>query len=195
MIKKFKFNQLTKQELLVLQNGGVVILPTDTVYGVVTQVSNHESVKRLYALKSRQSKPGTIIVASVQQLIEIGVDQQYIDRASEYLTRPISVVMPVDDSLLHLHQGLNSLAFRVVSDPEIARLLTFTGPLLTSSANSPGNLTATTIVQAQDYFGDAIDLYIDGGEIADRLASTVIKVDENGVMILRRGSEDIENIA
>ena len=195
MIKKFKFNQLTNRELLVLKNGGLAILPTDTVYGVVTQFSNHESVKRLYALKNRQSKPGTIIVASVQQLIEIGVEQQYIDRASDYLARPISVVMPVGDSHLYVHQGSNSLAFRVVDDPEIAKLLLLTGPLLTSSANSPGDPVATTINQAQDYFGDAIDLYIDGGEIADRLASTVILVDENGVTLLRRGSEGIENVA
>jgi L-threonylcarbamoyladenylate synthase len=191
MIKKFKFNQLTDRELLILKNGGLAILPTDTVYGVVTQLSNQKSVKRLYELKNRQFKPGTIIVASVQQLIEIGVEQQYIDKASQYLTRPISVVMPVGDTHLYVHQGLNSLAFRVVDDPEIAKLLLLTGPLLTSSANSPGDPVATTISQAQDYFGDEIDLYIDGGEIANRLASTVIKIDEDGVTLLRRGSENI----
>ncbi|MEI6851134.1 MAG: Sua5/YciO/YrdC/YwlC family protein, partial [Candidatus Saccharibacteria bacterium] len=100
-------------------------------------------------------------------------------------------VIPVDDSLEYIHQGLNSLAFRVVSDPELVSLLLTTGPLLTSSANSPGQPVATTVKQAQGYFGDMVDFYIDGGNLANNLASTVIRVNENGVTVLRSGSINI----
>ena len=188
---KFQFNQLTKQQLRLLKNGGVGILPTDTVYGVVTVVSNSKSVKRLYQLKNRESKPGTIIAASTQQLIDMGIEQRYVDMASQYWPNPISVVIPVDETLAYIHQGLNSLAFRVVSDPELGLLLSATGPLLTSSANSPGQPVAITIQEAQDYFGDAVDFYIDGGNLANNLASTVIKVAENGVTVLRMGSANL----
>jgi len=192
MTKKFQFNKVPEQILWLMQNGAVGILPTDTVYGVVTQVNNLESVKRLYALKSREAKPGTIIAANTQQLIDMGVDKRHIDIANVYWPNSTSVVLPVGESLAYIHQGINSLAFRVVSDPELVLLLELTGPLLTSSANSPGEPVANDISQARNYFGDSVDFYIDGGDLVSRQASTVIKVDKSGISILRDGAVKIE---
>jgi tRNA threonylcarbamoyl adenosine modification protein (Sua5/YciO/YrdC/YwlC family) len=168
-----------------LINGGVGVLPTDTIYGIVTQVKNPESVRRLYALKSRENKPGTIIASNIQQIIDMGINPHYVKIANNFWPNPISVIIPTDNSLSYIHQNKNSLAFRVVNNPEIAALLDITGPLLTSSANKPDKPVANTINEAKKYFGDSVDFYIDGGDLSDVTASAVIRVDESGINILR----------
>ncbi|MCX6728709.1 MAG: L-threonylcarbamoyladenylate synthase [Candidatus Saccharibacteria bacterium] len=184
-MNKFIFDELPSAQLRLIQNGGVGVLPTDTIYGIVTQVRNTDSVKRLYSLKSRENKPGTIIASSIQQIIDLGVDPSYVEKVRVFWPNPISIIIPVDDSLSHVHLGMKSLAFRVVSDPEIAKLLDKTGPLLTSSANEPGKPVASTIKEAAAYFGSQVDFYIDGDNLANSAASAVIMIDENGVKILR----------
>jgi L-threonylcarbamoyladenylate synthase len=188
-MSEFKFNNLSRQHLQLLNNGGVGILPTDTIYGIVTQVKNHESVKRLYKLKDRENKPGTIIASNIQQIIDLGIRQKYIEIARDFWPNPISVILPADDSLSYIHQGKNSLAFRVVSDPEIAKLLDITGPLLTTSANEPGKPVANTIDEARKYFGNLVDFYINGGDLSNTVASAVIMVNENRVNVLRNSPE------
>lgn len=188
------FDQLSSESLQSLENGGVGVMPTDTVYGIVTQVNNPESVKRLYLLKSRDCNPGTIMASSTQQLIEMGVEPRYVKIASVFWPNPISVVMPVNDSLSYVHLGKNSLAFRIVADPEIAKLLDITGPLLTSSANHPSQKVADTVNEASDYFGNSVDFYIDGGDYSGAQASTIIRIDETGIKLLRNGSINIDNL-
>ncbi len=192
-MSKFMFDQLSSESLQSLKNGGVGVIPTDTVYGIVTQVNNPESVKRLYLLKSRDCNPGTIIASNKKQIADMGVAPRYVKMASVFWPNPISVVVPVGDSLSYIHLGKKSLAFRIVADPEIARLLDITGPLLTSSANHPGQKVADTINEARDYFGNLVDFYIDGGDLSGALASTIMKIDETGVQMLRKGSVVIEN--
>lgn len=187
----FRFDQLSLNDIKLIQTG-VGVLPTDTVYGLVAPAVNPDLVQRLYDLKSRERKPGTIIASNTQQLIDLGVDPRYIKKVERYWPNPVSIVIPVDESLTYLHQGVGSLAFRVVSNPEVSNLLNLTGPLLTSSANQPGDPVASTVAEARKYFGDQVDFYIDGGDLSERLASTIIKIDENGIVVLRQGSIEIK---
>jgi len=87
----------------------------------------------------------------------------------------------------YLHQGVTSLAMRIVADPQIRELLEQTGPLITSSANQPGHPPATTVEEAIAYFDDQIDFYVDGGTIKDVLPSTIIHPTPDGIEILRQG--------
>jgi len=87
----FRFNSLSKRELHLLKNGGVGVLPTDTVYGLVTQATNLASVVRLYSLKHRENKPGTIIASSIQQIIDLGIEPEHISAAKTYWPNPTSV--------------------------------------------------------------------------------------------------------
>lgn len=68
----------------VLKEGQIGVIPTDTVYGVVALATNREAVTRLYNLKSREQKPGTIIAASVQQLHDLGITQADLDTVSKW---------------------------------------------------------------------------------------------------------------
>lgn len=170
-----------------LQNGAVGIMPTDTVYGLVTIASNPQSVERFYSLKQREQKPGTLIAANTDQLLALGVSQADIDQVSKWWPNPLSAVLTVNGND-YLHQSVGTLAMRVVADPQIRELLTQTGPLITSSANQPGEPPSTTIQEAITYFGDSVDFYVDGGEIKDVLPSTIIRPSADGIEILRQGS-------
>jgi tRNA A37 threonylcarbamoyladenosine synthetase subunit TsaC/SUA5/YrdC len=87
-----------------------------------------------------------------------------------------------------LHQGVGSLAMRIPRNDKLQALLEKTGPLLTSSANPPGDPPATTITAAKEYFGDSVDFYLDGGDLTGHQASTIIRVVDDAVEIFRPGA-------
>lgn len=169
--------------------GAVGVIPTDTVYGIVARATDQVAVKRLYELKKRSHKPGTIIAASLEQLELLGLKHRYLKAVEQFWPGAVSVIIPMSDpSLNYLHQGKFSLAVRIPKLPELQALLMDTGPLLSTSANQPGEPTAVTIDQAKDYFGDQVDFYEDGGDLSDRQASTLIQVVDDAVVVLRQGS-------
>jgi len=187
------FTSLTDPELVALLKGGSVgVLLTDTVYGLVCSAKDQAACERLYKLKSREHKPGTVIAARLQQLIDLGIRARYLKAVEQYWPNPLSVVIPCGEELAYLHQGQRSLAVRVTAVPEVQDLLTKTGALLTTSANLPGEPVATTIAEAQAYFGDKVDFYVDSGMAADPVPSTVIRIVDDAVEVLRPGAVAID---
>lgn len=173
--------------------GAIGVIPTDTVYGVVARASDMAAVNRLYELKKRNAKPGTLIAASLSQLEELGLKHRYLKAVEQYWPGAISVIIPVaDPSLKYLHQGKMSLAVRIPDDQELLKLLEQTGPLLTSSANHPGEPTATTMLQAKKYFSENVDFYIDGGDLSKNLPSTIIQILDDAVDVIRPGAVKID---
>lgn len=182
-----QMNIVTYDEAVALLLAGKVgILPTDTVYGLVARAEDEIAVTRMYALKAREQKPGTLIAANTDQLLAIGASQSDIDKVAQYWPNPLSAVLAVKDSE-YLHQGVNTLAMRVVADPKIQAFLEKTGALITSSANQPGEPPATNLDEAVAYFGDSIDFYVDGGTV-NAEPSTIIRPSVDGIEILRQGS-------
>lgn len=179
----------TTKAIQILQAGGVGVMPTDTVYGLVACASNPQAVTRMYELKHRDHKPGTIIAASTDQLIQLGVDANYIDRVKKWWPNPLSVETPLGDTLNYLHQNTGRQGLRVVADETVRQILEQTGPLVTSSANHPGKPGSVTIDEAIAYFGDRVDFYVDGGDLSGRSPSTIIKISEDGsIDIIRDGA-------
>lgn len=168
--------------------GTVGIIPTDTVYGLVARAHDPIAVHRLYRIKQRQGKPGTIIAADIEQLVTLGIKKRYLMSVAQYWPAPLSVVFPVDMSLEYLHEGINSVAVRIPTPVKLRELLMETGPLLTSSANPAGLPVSETIDEARAYFGDAVDFYIDNGRLDGRNPSTVIKVIDDAIEIIRQGA-------
>ena len=172
-----------------LLDGAVGVLPTDTLYGLVARAADPAAVARLYRLKRRERKPGTVIAASPDQLVALGLAEADIRAAAHFWPNPLSIVLtPRDDTLPHLHQGWGDFAVRIPADARLRELLQTTGPLVTSSANFAGEPAATTITAAQAYFSDAVDFYVDGGDLAGRLPSTVARITPDGLQILRQGA-------
>jgi len=188
------FTTLDDPKLMQLITGGAVgVLPTDTVYGVVAAASNPAAVAALYALKKRDKKPGTIIAASIDQLVELGIPRRYLTAVQQFWPGAVSVIVPAEINLEYLHLGQKSLACRIPSGENIHSFLEKTGPLVTSSANTPGDPPANTIKCAHDYFGDKVDFYVYGGDLSDNQPSTIIRVVDDAVEVLRQGSVVIDS--
>jgi L-threonylcarbamoyladenylate synthase len=175
-----------------LQQGKIGVLPTDTLYGLVARAQDESAVAKLYSAKKRDSKPGTIIAASVQQLVDLGIKERYLKPISQYWPGPISVVIPVGFALPYLHLGKMTLAVRIPDDQSLNALLQKTGPLVTTSANMPGKEPATTIADAQTIFGNIVDFYVDGGNLSERQPSTIIRIVDDAVEVLRIGAVKID---
>ena len=170
-------------------DGAVAVIPTDTIYGLAADVHHRAAVEKLYGLKDREHKPGTVIAANVDQLLELGLPVEQIQQVAHLWPNPISIVLPAPSSLDYLDQDVGSLAVRIPDDPEVRALLEMTGPLLTTSANHPGQQPATNTAEAHAYFGDTVDLYVDGGDRVGRPASTVVRLEKDGQLtVLRQGA-------
>jgi L-threonylcarbamoyladenylate synthase len=184
------FNDIAQQ----LQSRGTIgVIPTDTVYGVVARAADEQAVARLYALKHREGKPGTLIAATIDQLEQLGLKHRYLKAVEQYWPGALSVVIPcANPALNYLHQGKMSLAVRLPDSPELQALLLQTGPLLTSSANHPGQPTATTVSQARNYFKEEVDFYVDGGDLSVNQPSTIIRIIDDAIEVLRQGAVHLD---
>lgn len=171
--------------------GAVGVLPTDTLYGIACSAKDTNAVQRLYHLKNRDKKPGSIIASSVGQLVDLGLKARYLKAVEQYWPGKVSVVIPCFE-LNYLHLGAGGIAVRVSADKKVNKLLESTGPLLTTSANLPGKDPAINIKQAQDYFGDSLDFYVDGDDMSGSQPSTIIRVVDDAVEVLREGAVKID---
>lgn len=173
--------------------GSVGVIPTDTVYGLVAVATDRLAVAKLYDLKQRRGKPGTILAASIDQLVDLGIKRRYLTAVADFWPGAISIILPATPELAYFHEGLGSLALRLPADPLLMKLLTQTGPLISSSANPASQPPAVTIDEARAYFGSSLDFYVDGGNLANRQPSTIIRVVDDAVEVLRPGAVEIEN--
>ena len=171
----------------ILRRGGVGVLATDTLYGLVGPALNRQSVERVYRLKSRNpDKPFIILIGSLGQLELFGVtvDANIVQRLSGYWPGAVSVILPCKrPELAYLHRGTNSLAFRLPAKPYLRRLLSRVGPLVAPSANPEGELPALKIGQAKQYFGDRVDFYRSGN--TSQRPSKLIKIEGDHESVLR----------
>ena len=151
------------------------------------------ATERLYNLKSREGKPGTLIAANIDQLVDLGLKARYLKAVEQFWPGAVSVIIPCSNpALTYLHQGKYSLAVRIPNHPELLKLLEQTGPLLTSSANYPGEAVANNVKEAKAYFTDRVDFYVDGGDLSSHEPSTVIRIVDDAIEILREGAVKIQ---
>jgi L-threonylcarbamoyladenylate synthase len=169
--------------------GGVVVIPTDTIYGLAVRASDKKAVSKVANLKQGGDdyRPGTIVAASTQQLIDLGVDEQVVRSVQHLWPNPLSIELPIGSKLSYLYQDGPHRAFRVVADLELQSLLQKTGPLLTSSVNYHGEPPANNVQEATHYFGDRVDLYVDTGELTNP-PSTLAKVQNGHIQVIRQGA-------
>ncbi|HET8991972.1 MAG TPA: L-threonylcarbamoyladenylate synthase [Candidatus Saccharimonadales bacterium] len=172
-----------------LKPGGVGVIPTDTVYGLVARAEDQQAVARAYQLKSRDSKPAPVIAASVAQLVGLGLKARYLKPVEQYWPGPVSVIIPHD--LAYLSQGVGAQPFRLPNNKQLIELLERTGPLVASSANLPGQPVANTLSQVKAYFGDQVDFYVDGGDLSKNLPSTIIRIIDDAIEVVREGAVKI----
>ncbi len=178
---------MTSLTSFLLMPGSIAVIPTDTVYGVVARAQDREAVAALYALKHREHKPGTLVAANIDQLVELGFKKRYLTAVEQFWPGAVSVITLCGPELDYIHQGVGSVAVRIPDDPWLQKLLKETGPLVTSSANQPGEPPATTVAEAKAYFGNDVKWYEDGG-VVNSEPSTIIRVIDDAIEIVRMGA-------
>jgi L-threonylcarbamoyladenylate synthase len=174
-----------------LTQGAVGIIPCDTVYGLVARAADQSAVDRLYALKHRDHKPGTLIAASIDQLVELGIPRRYLTAVQQFWPGAVSVETP--HHVAYLTQSTGRQAIRIPDNAELLELLRQVGPLQTTSANQPGEPVAVTLAESQAYFGEQVDFYADGGDMSGRLPSTIVRVVDDALEVVRQGAVKLED--
>ena len=165
-------------------------MPSDTVYGVMARADNQKAVERVYEVRGRApEKAFIILVAGMWQISDTKLwtdEHKYL--AKRYWPGPLSLVAPVTDMPTYLHRGTDTLAYRVPDNADLRKLLEATGPLIAPSANPEGKPTATTLAEAQTYFDDNVDGYVDGGPLVNRAPSTVTGIQDGKIHVFRQGA-------
>jgi len=163
-----------------LKAGGLAVIPTDTIYGLVCSALDPAAVQHLYALRQRDpAKPCVILISQLDDLQRFDLTVSAIQQTTlaTYWPGPVSVVLPCKSAdWVYLHRGAMSLAFRMPADETLRTFLAQTGPLLAPSANPEGSQPATTVAEAQAYFGAQVAVYVDGGQ-RDGKPSRLVRLD------------------
>lgn len=173
----------------ILRDGGVGVIPTDTIYGIVASVLSRRAVERVYRLRRRDpKKPSIILISNVGDLRALGI------RPTPAQKRMLGRIWPGRFSVVFrtraasfLDRGTGTLAVRLPQSVSLRRFLNRTGPLIAPSANFEGRPPAATVRAARRYFGDRVDLYVDKGT-QNGAPSTLVAFSGRRFRVLRRGS-------
>lgn len=177
----------------ILAAGGLVVVPTDTVYGVAASLARPDAIARLYFAKERPGeKPIPLLVAGSDELRQLAgqlspAAQRLVDRfCPGGLTLVITTRVRLPDELTG---GRSTVAVRIPDHPWTRRLIAAVGGALpTTSANLSGAPPAQTAAEAERALGDRVDLIVDGGACPGGIASTVVDVTGDQPVILRQGA-------
>jgi len=151
----------------VLDSGGVVVLPTDTVYGIAARLDRPGAVAAIFKIKSRPAtKPLPVLVCSFEDAAKLGY---FSDDAAETARAnwpgATTLVVPVLSDLPVLGSDGKTVGLRVPGHDLILEILRLTGPLAATSANLSGTPTGESVKDIKDQLGEEVDLYIDGGAL------------------------------
>lgn len=165
-----------------LLSGGVAVIRTDTLYGIVARADDASAVSKVFAAKGRnQAKTAIVLVANVESAYDSHSELEHDHRL--YDETPTSFVVTTQRAPSWLRRDNGTIAYRIPHHRQLGELLAQTGPLIAPSANPEGLPPALTVAQAINYFGDVVDIYVDGGEVpADVQPSRVLHVHEDGTI-------------
>ncbi|MEW6405585.1 MAG: L-threonylcarbamoyladenylate synthase, partial [Chloroflexota bacterium] len=187
-----------QRAIQVLQNGGLVAFPTDTVYGVGALAFDGKAVESIYAAKDRPvEKAIPILIADVEDLAKVTstpLPQMTVKLASRFWPGPLTLILPKKQTLPEAVSATDTVAVRV-PDYQIARaLLRAAGPMAVTSANISGETSPTTAEEVFAQLGGRIALIIDGGKTPGGVPSTLVDCTGNEPKILRAGPVTMEDL-
>jgi L-threonylcarbamoyladenylate synthase len=173
-----------------LAAGHLVVFPTETVYGLGVSAASAGAVDRLVVVRGREvGKPILVLVADVLMAEQVATLSAAARRlAARFWPGPLTLVLPARPGLAApLTAGTGTIGVRVPGHPVAAALVAgLGGPVTAPSANPPGAEAPRTVTAARNYFGDAVRVYVDGGELPGG-GSTVAAVENERVRVLRAG--------
>lgn len=183
----------------IIQKGGVIGYPTETVYGLGADIFNEKAVSRIYQIKSRESyKPIIVIVPSIDILAKLVTEITPVAEKLIHHFWPGPLTLVFNASAL-VPAGIRangpSIAVRIPDNPVCLALLNHCQtPLTSTSANFSGEPNATTALMVNQTVGDKLDLILDSGPSRSNIPSTVATIMDEAVKILRPGAIPTDSI-
>ena len=183
-----------------LRAGGVVVYPTETLYGLGCDATDERALRRLAALKGRDAgKPISVLVASRDRLTDVAeTPSAEAERLMDaFWPGPLTIVFRARPALSTIVTGGKDTIGARVSPHPVARALVegLARPLTSTSANPGGEPPPATAAVARDYFGDEVDAYVDDGATAGGPASTVVDCSGARPVVLREGAVSVTDLA
>ena len=186
----------------VVKNGGVVVYPTETAYGLGVDATNQVALEKLYALKAMPlSKPTHIAVLNIDEAEEYAyVDDRARALAKAFLPGPLTLVLPTKSTLPSILEdsGRGERSIRIPSHPVALKLLELAGvPITATSANLHSKPTTYSIEEVKQSIGNDfvnIGYVLDAGELPRTQPSTLVSLMSNKPSVLRQGPISLEQI-
>ena len=183
---------------LAVQRGQLVVLPTDTVYGIGADAFEPDAVRRLLAAKGRgREMPPPVLVSAATTLDALAVGLPSYARAlmEELWPGPLTLVCRQQPSLQwDLGDTRGTVAVRMPDHDVALELLSRTGPLAVSSANRSGMPAATDVEQAEEMLGESVEVFLDDGPTPGPVPSTIVDVTGEVGRLLRDGAVPLERL-
>ena len=182
----------------IIKNGGLVAMPTETVYGLAADALNGNAVANIFKAKGRpMDNPLIVHISDISQIT--GLVREFPENArrlaEKFWPGPLTIILPKSDNIPdEVSAGLDTVAVRFPSHPVAKALIGASCPLAAPSANLSGSPSPTTLRHVIDDMNGRIDAIIDGGDCAVGVESTVITLAEGKPRILRPGGITAEQI-
>lgn len=191
-----------------VSSGRLVVLPTDTVYGIGCDPYSRSAVANLLGTKRRgQTMPPPVLAPNWESALGLAnwellpsrfrseVREQARTLARKYWPGALTLIVPTTRNFgWDMETHGKTVAVRVPDEPLTLRLLKTTGPLAVTSANLTGQSPALTVSEAQKYFGNRVDYYLDGGTAKVGKPSTILDATTTPMRMIRAGALDWEDI-
>lgn len=184
-------DQAIERALVVLRAGGLVAIPTDTVYGLAADPTRAETIAKLFDAKGRDAaKAIAVLVGSVEQLPDVADHLPDSARrlAAHFWPGALTLVVPKNPSLPENLSVYPTVGVRMPNHPFALALLRAFGPLATTSANRSGGPSPSSAAGVLEQLEGQVDLVIDGGECPGGVPSTVVDCSGPEVRVLRDGA-------
>jgi L-threonylcarbamoyladenylate synthase len=169
-----------------LKEGGIIVFPTETAYGIAADARNEEAVEKVYEAKNRPREKGlTVICSSVEQAknyCELGELEEKI--VEEFMPGPLTLVAEKNDKL---PDELNEQFVFRVSSSSIARSLAKDFPITATSANISGEETSYSVEDINEDLLDKVDAVVDRGELDSMPTSSIVEVKDGEIVVHREG--------
>ena len=186
---------LISEAIDIMAEGGIVLYPTDTVYGLGANIFNNEAVQRIYEIKQREkTKPLSVLVSDIESLELIAhLNKNSREIIDKWLPGPFTFILNKRKIVSPYVSSSTKVGIRI-PDYKVARELASIFPITTTSANIANEDTLSNPQDILNQIGSDIDLVIDVGDLAGGKPSTVIDLTSSKPSLVRNGLNDLNSI-
>ena len=185
-----------RKSVEIIENGGVIIFPTDTVYGIGCNPYDVSAVKKIYEIKSREKiKSLPVLASSIQIVKQISIIDEFTEKIiKKYWPGPLTLILKLKDK--NLKESLNledKIAVRIPNSVCTLKLLNKCNLLVGTSANVSGDSSFTDPQECMKNVKN-YDVFVDGGTITSKGESTIIEIENEKIHFIREGALKKEDI-